>query len=158
MLDKLLSLLDSLDIAELLPAVDTMLEKLALVMRLCMMIGPIVMAVLGLIYLLIPPKEANYKAGFRTYFGMGSIQAWRFTQRLAGLVFSGLGLVLMIVALVISGDFGEMGEMEMVTATVDCLFWQAGLAFAGYLGVAITAGVLFDRNGAPRRKKRKTAR
>lgn len=158
MMDKLMSLLDGLDIAKLLPQVDSVLGKLAFAMRICLMIGPIIMLVLGLIYLLIPPKEANYKAGFRTYFGMGSIQAWRFTQRLAGVVFTGFGLILLIVMLVISGGFMDMGEMEMVTTTVTCLLWQIGLAFAGYLGVAVTACVLFDRTGAPRRKKKRAAR
>ena len=158
MLDKLLSLLDGLDIAKLLPEVDSLLGKLALAMRICLLIGPVIMLVLGLVYLLIPPKEANYKAGFRTYWGMGSLQAWRFTQRLAGVVFSAMGLIFLIVMLVISGGFGDLGEMEMVTTTVNCLLWQVGLAFAGYFGVALTAFVLFDRTGAPRRKKKRTAR
>ena len=158
MMDKLLSLLDGLDIAKLLPGVDSLLGKLALVLRLCLLIGPVVMLVLGLIYLLIPPKEANYKAGFRTYWGMGSLQAWRFTQRLAGVVFSGMGLVFLIVALVISGGFMEMDEMQMMMTAVECLLWQAGMAFVGYFGVAATACVLFDRNGAPRRKKKRSAR
>ena len=118
MMDKLLSLLDGLDIAKLLPEVDSLLGKLALVLRLCLLIGPVIMLVLGLIYLLIPPKEANYKAGFRTYWGMGSLQAWRFTQRLGGLVFSAMGLVFLIVMLVISGGFMEMDEMQMMMTTV----------------------------------------
>lgn len=158
MMDKLLSLLDGLDIAKLLPAVDSLLGSLALAMRICLLIGPVIMLVLGLIYLLIPPKEANYKAGFRTYWGMGSIQAWRFTQRLAGVVFSAIGLVLVIVMLAISGNFMDMGEMEMVTTTIECLLWEVGLAFVGYFGVAATACVLFDRTGAPRRKKKRSAR
>lgn len=158
MMDKLLSLLDGLDIAKLLPEVDTVLGKLAFIMRICLLIGPVILLALGLIYLLIPPKEANYKAGFRTYWGMGSIQAWRFTQRLAGIVFSALGLILMIVMLIISGGFGSMDEMEMVSGTVTCLLWQVGLAFAGYLGVAITVCVLFDRTGSPRQKKKNSAR
>ena len=158
MMDKLLSLLDGLDIAKLLPEVDSLLGKLALVLRLCLLIGPVIMLVLGLIYLLIPPKEANYKAGFRTYWGMGSLQAWRFTQRLGGLVFSAMGLVFLIVMLVISGGFMAMDEMQMMMTTVNCLLWQVGMAFVGYLGVAVTACVLFDRNGAPRRKKKRSAR
>ena len=158
MMDKLLSLLDGLDIAELLPSVDSLLGSLGFFMGLALLVGPIVLAVLGLIYLLSPPKEANYKAGFRTYFGMGSIQAWRFTQRLAGLVFSSLGLVLAIAMLIVSSGFANQGEMELVSTCVTCLFWQVGLALAGYLGVAITACVLFDRNGSPRRKKKNAAR
>ena len=158
MMDKLLSLLDGLDIVALLPEVDTILGKLSFAMRICLLIGPIIMLVLGLIYLLIPPKEANYKAGFRTYWGMGSIQAWRFTQWLAGIVFSALGLILMIVMLVISSGFMDMGEMDIITTSVTCLLWQVGLAFASYLGVAITVCVLFDRTGTPRRKKKSSAR
>ena len=158
MMDKLMSLLDGLDIAKLLPSVDSLLGSLGFFMGIFLLVGPIVLAVLGLIYLLTPPKEANYKAGFRTYFGMGSIQAWRFTQRLAGLVFSCLGLILIIAMLIINGNFADMGEMEIVSTCITCLLWQVGLALAGHLGVAITACVLFDRNGSPRRKKKNAAR
>ena len=55
-------------------------------------IGPVVMLALGLAYLFLAPKEANYYFGYRTYFGMGSVHSWRFTQRLSGIVLSLLGL------------------------------------------------------------------
>lgn len=154
MMDKLLSLLDGMDIAALLPETGTLLGLLTFVMWILLLVGPAMMLAFGLLYLLTPPKEANYKLGFRTYFGMGSVQAWRFSQRLAGLVFGGLGLILLIVMLCVCFVFTGKTELEMATATVTCLLWQVGLAVAGHLGVSITACVLFDRNGAPRSQKK----
>ena len=157
-MEALKALMKDFDPAALMPDLDTVLGKLEGIIRLAVMVAPLVLLGLGLLYLLAPPKEANYKLGYRFFWGMSSVEAWRFTQRLAGVVFSAMGLIFLIVMLVISGGFGDLGEMEMVTTTVNCLLWQVGLAFAGYFGVALTAFVLFDRTGAPRRRNKKSAR
>lgn len=157
MIDKLMSFLDSMDIAELLPDIHAVLGRLDSMMRIVVMIGPAVLLALGLIYLLLPPKEATYKAGFRTYWGMGSVQAWRFTQLLAGIVFTLLGLILGIVMWVKSGSLAAMSELDMVTEVIVLLLWQVGAAVVAYVGVAVTAFVMFDRTGAPRRSNRKKA-
>ena len=92
-IDDFKGLMDAFDPASLLPELDPILDKLAWIARIVVLLGPGVMLLMGLVYLLATPKEANYYIGYRCYYGMGSVEAWRFTQRLAGIVFAALGLV-----------------------------------------------------------------
>jgi len=147
-------LMDSFDPAVLLPELDSVTGKVELVARIAVMAGPIVLLVLGLLYFFAAPKEANYSFGYRCYFGMGSVEAWRFTQRLAGIVLGGLGLVLTVVMLIVCAGFRGLAVMPMVESAATALIWQAALALIGCLGVNITAMVLFDAKGEFRRKEK----
>ena len=128
-IESIKSLMDGFDPAALLPDLSELFGSLATLCRFAVMIGPVVLLVLGLAYLFLSPREANYYFGYRCYFGMGSVQAWRFTQRIAGMLFGGVGLILTIVMYVISGGFSEMGVTDMV--------------------------FFCDANGGPRRRKKK---
>ena len=147
-------LMDRFDPAVLLPELDSVTGKVELVARIAVMAGPIVLLVLGLLYFFAAPKEANYSFGYRCYFGMGSVEAWRFTQRLAGIVLGGLGLVLTVVMLIVCAGFRGLAVMPMVESAATALIWQAALALIGCLGVNITAMVLFDAKGEFRRKEK----
>lgn len=151
-IESIKELMDGFDPASLLPELDTITGKAELVARIAVMIGPVVLLVLGLLYLFASPKEANYSFGYRCFFGMGSVEAWRFTQRLAGIVLGGLGLILTVVMLIVCASFRGMEIMPMTEKAVVALLWQAGTALAGCLGVNITAAVLFNAAGEPRRK------
>ena len=84
-MEKILDLMNNLDnLGKFVPKLDTLMGWMQWLISLSVRIGPICILLLGLIYLLIPPKEANRKAGYRTVFGMGSVAAWRFTQRFSG--------------------------------------------------------------------------
>ncbi len=147
-----------LDLSVLVPEMGQVLDKARLLVTVSVLIGPILLLVLGLIYSFIPPKEANYRFGFRTYFGMGSVQAWRFTQRIAGIAFGGLGLILLIVMLVVIGGFNAKDHFEMVNTAMSALLWQAGLALLARFVTAVLAAVFFDRKGNRRRNKTQRAR
>ena len=151
-IESIKELMDGFDPASLLPELDTITGKAELVARIAVMIGPVVLLVLGLLYLFASPKEANYSFGYRCFFGMGSVEAWRFTQRLAGIVLGGLGLILTVVMLIVCASFRGMEIMSMAEKAVAALLWQAGTALVGCLGVNITAAVLFNAAGEPRRK------
>ena len=69
-----------------IPKIGDLLSNMKFWMGYLMIAGPVLMLLFGAYYFFLSPKEANHKAGYRTYFGMGSVQAWRFTQRLAGVV------------------------------------------------------------------------
>jgi len=153
-MDKIMEILEGIDISGILPDLDALPENLQLIARICLLIGPVVLLFLGFIYLLIPPKEANHKAGFRTYFGMGSIEAWQFTQRLAGIVLGTLGLILGIVMWSITRDFAGMEIGPLVDKAALCLIWQGGLVLFSYIGISVTAAVMFDRKGNNRWKNR----
>ena len=79
---------ETMDFSGLLPDLGTVLGWVELLLRICVMAGPILILGFGLLFLLAPPKEANYGLGFRCWWGMASMAAWQFTQRLAGMVWS----------------------------------------------------------------------
>ena len=99
----------------------------------------------------------DFVSGYRTYFGMGSVEAWRFTQRLAGAVLGGVGLVLTGVMLFISGGFAGMNAMDMVWKAFWCLIWQAAIILAANAAIWAVTFFRFDAKGNYRAKK-KTAK
>ena len=147
-----------LDLGKFVPEMDLVLDKARLLVTVSVLAGPILLLVLGLIYCFIPPKEANHRFGFRTYFGMGSVEAWRFTQRIGGITFGGLGLILLVIMLFVIGGFDAKDHFEMVNSAMLALLWQAGLALAARLAVAVLAAVFFDRKGNRRKSNTKRAR
>lgn len=154
-IESIKEIMDAFDPAALLPDLSSLFGSLETVCRWAVMIGPVVLLVMGLLYLFLSPKEANYYFGYRTYFGMGSVHAWRFTQRLAGVLLGGLGLILTVVMYVISGGFGAMEMMDMVWKAVDCLVWEAVLAFLANAAIAAAAALRFDRKGEYRSAKKR---
>ena len=153
-IESIKSLMDGFDPAALLPDLSDLFGSLATLCRFAVMIGPVVLLVLGLAYLFLSPREANYYFGYRCYFGMGSVQAWRFTQRMAGILFGGVGLILTIVMYVMSGSFSEMEITDMVWKAAGCLAWQAIIAIVLTLLVNFLAFFFFDAKGGPRRRKK----
>ena len=69
-------LMDEFDPASLLPDLDAIMSTVAVIARIAIVIGPVLLLLMGLVYLFATPKEANYHIGFRCYYGMGSVQAW----------------------------------------------------------------------------------
>jgi hypothetical protein len=143
-------LMDGFDPAALLPDLTTVAGKMELVCRIAVLIGPILLLVLGLIYLFLAPKEANHRFGFRCYYGMGSVEAWRFTQKLAGLLWSGLGLILSIVMLLSTLGFRNLTIVDQIWRSVKCLCWEAGLTLAVVVFIHVMAGLTFDKDGCRR--------
>ena len=154
-IDSIKGLLDGFDPATLLPDLSKVFDSLAPLCRIAVLIGPLVLLALGLSYLFLTPKEANYYLGYRCYFGMGSEYAWRFTQRLAGFLFAGVGLILSIVMFAISISFSYMQLPDMVWKAASCLVVELAAAVLLILTVNLSAMYHFDRKGKHRRKKRR---
>ena len=152
-MDKITALFEKLNPAKLVPQMDTLLETLQLVATFAVMAGPLVMLFLGLWYLLVPPKEANHSAGFRTWFGMGSVVAWRKTQKIAGFAWGICGLILSVVMWLISRGFGNMDALQMADMAFSCVLWQIGVALISYLGICVVVTALYDSKGRHRWKK-----
>lgn len=148
-------LMDAFEPASLLPELDAVIGKLALLARIVVLVGPAAMLLMGLVYLFAVPKEANYYIGYRCYYGMGSVEAWRFTQRLAGIVFAALGLVSGVAMLLISGGFAAMDTMDLLWRAVYCVLFEAGSMAIACLSINIVAALRFDAKGNERKKKRK---
>ena len=143
-------LMDNFDPATLLPDLSTLSGTVATLTRLAVLVGPIVLLVMGILYFFAAPKEANYQFGYRCYFGMGSEEAWRFTQRLAGVVWMGLGVVLTLVMLIVSGGYGKKDVAEIISSGLSSLLWEVGLTAASCLAINITAMIRYDRKGLRR--------
>ena len=120
-------------------------------LRLAVMAAPLLLLGFGLLYLLAPPKEANYSLGFRCWWGMSSLDAWQFTQKIAGMIWSVLGLILTVVMALICNAFRRMEPMDMVWTAVKCLGWELGLTLVATLAVNVIVIVVFDKDGYRRK-------
>lgn len=152
--ESIKALLDGFDPGALLPDLSKVFDSLVPLCRIAVLIGPVVLLILGLSYLIFSPKEANYYLGYRCYFGMGSEYAWRFTQRLAGWLFTVTGLVLTVVMFAISVSFPYMQLTEMVWKAASCLLVELIASVLLILIVNLSAAFHFDRKGRHRRKRR----
>ena len=146
---------ENFDLATLFPKLDSVFGKITLICRVCVLVGPILLLILGLCYLFLAPKEANYYFGYRCYYGMGSVHAWRFTQRIAGMILGSLGLALTIVMAILSLGFAAMEIEAMVWRAVWCLVWEAVLSLLATLAINGLAMYWFDRKGELRRRPKK---
>lgn len=152
-IETLKKLVNEFDLANFIPEVDSILGWVETLVRIFVLAAPICILAFGLFFLFLPPKEANHSAGYRTYFGMGSVDAWRFTQFLAGVVWSGVGLILTVVMLIVVNGYRNMEMMDMANSAVVCVLWEIGSIVVSCLGINITAAVVFDRKGNRRAKK-----
>ena len=152
-IETLKKLVNEFDLANFIPEVNSILGWIETLVRIFVMAAPICILAFGLFFLFLPPKEATHSAGYRTYFGMGSVDAWRFTQFLAGVVWSGVGLILTVVMLIVVNGYRNMEMMDMVNNAVVCVLWEIGSIVVSCLGINITAAVVFDRKGNRRAKK-----
>lgn len=151
-IESIKELMDAFDPASLLPELGDIFSTITTICQIAVMVGPILLLVLGLAYLFFSPKEANYYFGYRCYFGMGSVEAWRFTQRLAGVVLGLSGLILSGIMLLLSAGFPDMTPVEMVWRAFWCLIWQAVIALLANGGIWLAAFARFDARGNFRKK------
>ena len=152
--ESIKALLDGFDPGALLPDLSKVFDSLAPLCRIAVLVGPVVVLLLGLSYLILSPKEANSYLGYRCYFGMGSEYAWRFTQRLAGWLFTVAGLVMTVVVFAISVSFPHMQLTDMVWRAASCLVVELVISLLLVLTVNLSAAFRFDRKGRHRRKRR----
>ena len=137
-----------------LPGPESFLEKLELVLYVLVMAGPVLMVVMGLLYLFASPKEANHHFGYRCYFGMGSVEAWQYTQRIAGITWTVLGVILGTAMVLVGVKFADLELMDMVMGAVVCVLCQVAALVAASLGIRMTVALRFDRHGELRKNKR----
>lgn len=146
-MDKLKDLFNNFDLLSLLPELGGVTDKCALAARIAVLIGPACLLFLGLWYLLLPPREANYSAGFRCFRGMGSVEAWRFTQKLAGILWSAMGLVMLLVMFFLSRGYQAMGVNDALLSAVKALLWETGLVAVSGIAIRIVLLVRYDLMG-----------
>ena len=149
-MDRLAELVANFDIANILPKLDSFLGWMELLIRLAVMAGPILVLVFGCIYFFMPPKEANHSLGYRFYWGMGSEQAWKFTQRLAGFSWMIIGAVLTAVMFFVTVAVGGKDLVQMGYDAVVCLLWELGIIVVTCLAIDVVVLLRYDRKGRVR--------
>ena len=145
--DELKALLTDMDLNKILPQSDAFIAFVQKALRLSVMIGPLILLGLGLLYLFSPPKEANHSLGYRFWWGMASLDSWTFTQKVAGIGLSSLGLVLTVVMSIIGSKFPKRELMDAIFLAGKCLLWQLGLILGACLIIDVIVVVFFDRFG-----------
>ena len=152
MIEKLTSWLNEFDVAKLLPDLQTLLGLAEGLLRFCLFIGPIVMLALGLSRFFVPSREASHRIGFQALFGKGSPEAWDFSQKLCGVVWSVLGIILLFVMVFVNAGCNGEGIMSVCTTVIKTLFIQGILILLVYLLLQVAIGLYFNYNGVPRTK------
>ena len=152
-IEDLKSLMDAFDPASLLPELDSVLDTVLYAVRIATLVGPAVLLLLGVGYLIFAPKEANYHFGYRCTFGMGSVEAWRFTQRLAGLVWGVLGLVMTFVMVALTGGMQEMELNDALWAAVKYVLWEVGIVVVSSVVINTVVMIRFTYSGDYRKDR-----
>lgn len=150
-MDKILSFLKEFELEKIMPPLETFLTDLEGWARLMVLAAPLVLLVLGLWYFFLPPSEANHSVGFRTYWTMGGVEAWKYAQRLSGMLYMALGGVLLIVMAVISIGFDGLEAGKMMNTALICVIVEAVLAVASWVTVNVLVIKAYDKDGNRRK-------
>ena len=150
LMDRLGELIQEFDPANFMPDLSNMLGIVELVCRIAVLLAPVALLALGLMYFLVPPKEANHTFGYRFYWGMSSVESWLFTQKLAGLLWSIMGLVLTIVMALICNSYRGMEVMDIVWSAAECILWELALVAGSIILIDLTVIICFNRKGVLR--------
>ena len=147
-MEKIIDLLNNIDkLGEKIPKLDSVMDWSLKLTTLAVRVGPLCILFLGLIYLLIPPREANRKAGYRTVFGMGSVAAWRFTQLTSGVLMTIVGLILTISSKALVKELPQMEPSAMMDAAMSCIKVQVICALVIFVFMFILTALMFTYNG-----------
>ena len=153
LIESLIALVNEFDFAKIMPELDSVMGWIDLFVRLCVLAAPVAVLFFCLWWLLLPPKEANHHVGYRCFFGMGSVDAWRFTQKIAGILFTVLGVGLLAISLLVSNRFPDLEPMVMLDKAVVCILWQIGITLVLSMMINLIVALRYDRNGDLRSEK-----
>ncbi len=154
MVELIKEVIGGLNPAALLPDLMPFLNNLDTALRVLVMIGPLCLLGLGLLYLLAPPAEANHLFGYRPYWAMSSVDAWQYTQRTAGLVWTGMGLVLTVVMGFLCNGYRSMSWEAMLMSALVSVLVELGLIVASIFLINTLVVVRFDFHGDRRKEKK----
>ena len=151
---KFKDLLGGLDLntllEDMLPELSPLLDKTAGLARILMLAGPFVILAMGLYYFLSAPKEANHRSGYRCYWGMGSVEAWRYTQKLAGAIWCLLGLALAVWMAIAGAKMAGMDMMDAMLKMAVYIFWQAMALLLSRIVIHFLVFLRYDAKGVRR--------
>jgi hypothetical protein len=146
-IENIKQLMDNFDLASLLPDIISIVNGIITIARIALFAAPLLLLGLGMYYFLVSPKEANYTAGYRCYWGMGSEEAWRFTQKLAGVLWSLAGVTMLLGCVLLSNLFPTMEPTDVLWRIIFCLLFQGIIVLAIRVLIYIIVMFRFDRKG-----------
>ena len=153
MVDFLKSLLSDFDPVALLPDLWAVFDNLDAVLRVVVLAGPLCLLGLGLLYLLFPPAEANHIFGYRHFWGMASVDAWQYTQKIAGLVWTGLGLAMTIAMSFICNAYRDMAWEAMLFSALTSVVVELLLVVLSTFLISTLVVLRYDLKGKRRSEK-----
>lgn len=156
-MDFLKSLISDFDLMSILPDLADVMEWIVKGVNIALIIGPVLLAVMGLWYLVLPTREANHFMGYRFFWGMGSVKSWKFTQRFAGAVWLILGAVMAFQA---NGNRAELEAMETIDlmyTAIEQIIRQVGAVIISCLAINLVVFLLFNFKGNIRKVWRNLA-
>ena len=146
-MEKITEILDKLDLAKFVPELDKLMDLVLKCARISVRIGPMCIILLGIIYLFLHPNEANHKAGYRTFFGMGSVYAWRFTQRVSGFIMLITGLFLNGTAKKAAEGFNMTDPSAIFDEVFAIVITQIKCVVVIFVFMLLLTTVMFNRKG-----------
>lgn len=152
-MDAIMNFLKEFDPAALLPDVSSIVGIMQVFARILILIIPILLGGLGAAYYFKPIKEANHIFGYRTYFGMGSVDAWKYTQRLAGFGYMVLGGALTLAMIIVNLCLIGAETLTLLTTAAICLIIELVLTGLGVLALNIFLAIRYDRDGYLREER-----
>lgn len=151
-MEKITEILDKLDLAKFVPELDKLIELVLKCAKFSVRVGPICILLLGFIYLFLHPNEANHKLGYRTFFGMGSVHAWRFTQRVSGFIMLIIGLFLNGAAKKAAQSFTLADTSALFDKVFALVITQIKCVLVIFVFMILLTAVVFNRKGVCRFK------
>jgi uncharacterized membrane protein len=152
-MDAIMNLLKEFDPAALLPDISSIVGIMQVFARILILIIPLLLGGLGAAYYFKPIKEANHIFGYRTYFGMGSVEAWKYTQRLAGFGYMALGGALTLAMIIVNLCLIGAETLTLLTTAAICLVIELVLTGLGVLALNIFLAIRYDRDGYLREER-----
>ena len=149
-IENIKQLMDGLDIAALLPDIMDIMNGIALLTQIALFLAPLILLGLGLYYFLLSPKEANFTTGYRCYYGMGSEEAWRFTQRLAGVVWTLAGITMTLGVVLLRYRFAALDLSQLMWTAIFCLLLQGAIVLVLRALIHFIVLLRYDRKGNKR--------
>ena len=112
----LLSPADNFGVNELLPEMGGFLGDIRFYLCLFLLLVPILMGAMGALRFFRPTECPGCGGGYRAMFGRGSAYAWQVTQWVSGILFMGVGAVLLILAIIVCIVLGGKNVADAVSS------------------------------------------
>ena len=150
-MDFLKSLISDFDLMSILPDLADVMDWIVKGVNVALIIGPVLLALLGLWNLLLPSREANGVIGYQFFWGKGSVKSWKFSQRLAGAVWLILGSNMAMSTYNNKDSFVTLETIDLMYKAIEIILDQIVAVVISCLAVNVVIFILFNYKGNLRR-------